>query len=75
LNLAGPDRADRPIAECRVGVSAQHRLDVCSRRWPVHLCSPPLLGVLTEVNSARAGIGVLAGDQRCGLLVKPALRI
>ena len=35
--IAEADRADRPVPECKVGVSAQHRLDVGSRGWPVYL--------------------------------------
>lgn len=56
-------------------MSAQHRLDVGSRRGPMHLCRPPLLGVVAEDDPPGPGIDVLPSDQRCGRFVDPPLRV
>lgn len=75
LDLRGQDAADRPGAVDRVDVAPEHALDVRRAGRSVHLRGAPLLGVRLEGDLAGARVDVLAGDDRGGDLVEPALRL
>jgi hypothetical protein len=75
LYLRGQDARDLAIAEEGVGVAAQHALDVGLARGAMDLGLAPRLGVVTEQDPAGVGVDVLAGDDRRGDLIDPALGV
>ncbi len=75
LHLAGLDCGPGLVAECRVGVATQHRLDVRRGAGAVDLRQTPLLGVRPKGDATGIGVDVLTSDDGGGDLVQPPLSI
>nr|WP_239568144.1 hypothetical protein [Geodermatophilus bullaregiensis] len=75
LDIAREHRGELAVAEHRIDVQPQHRLDVRGRGGPVDLARPPLFGVVPDRLAAGVRVHELPGDECCGDLVQPALSV